>query len=85
MLVRQLADIYKIQPAGMGSGGHGLGGVGAGGVCGVGGGGYTICGLPLPDNTADIAEKEEELVASALGYVAQCLFLAAKYLEVPLR
>lgn len=48
-----------------------------------GGGAYSIRGLELP---ADMSTaKDEELVASALGYAVHLVILASKYLEVPLR
>jgi hypothetical protein len=44
---------------------------------------FTIRGLELP---ADLSTaKDEEQVASALGYVVHLLLLASKYLEQPLR
>eukprot|EP01132_Coremiostelium_polycephalum_P001978 gene1978-2435_t len=43
----------------------------------------TINGLPLPNS--DFTGYDEEQIATALGYVCHILFLASKYLDLPLR
>ena len=43
-----------------------------------------ICGLTLP-NSHDFAGADEELVATALGYVAHTVLILARWFQVPLR
>ncbi|TGO51533.1 hypothetical protein BCON_0159g00100 [Botryotinia convoluta] len=47
---------------------------------------FTICGLPLPNTTDDdnISSADEDVVAAALGYVAQLVNHLQYYLGVPL-
>ncbi|ATZ49919.1 hypothetical protein BCIN_05g03160 [Botrytis cinerea B05.10] len=47
---------------------------------------FTICGLPLPNTTDDdnIPSADEDVVAAALGYVAQLVNHLQYYLGVPL-
>lgn len=47
------------------------------------GGEYAIRGIELPTDLT--ANKDDEQVAAALGYVVHLTLLASKYLEVPLR
>ncbi|TPX45942.1 hypothetical protein SeMB42_g03844 [Synchytrium endobioticum] len=44
---------------------------------------YTVCGLRLPNS--DYSAKDEDKIATALGYTAHLITMIAYYLQVPLR